>query len=165
MPRFALRDFATPNYGANVPQKDAEDRTVPQLRELAIVLNSIPWFGEDEGNQSELAKEASEKMEGYIPWEASEQGKATKMMEGYIPNAESTPEQENSGRDRGPSDPFLTQMKGWVKNHSSLEPSAIRGVQQQIQDFYGPGKYTDDGLWGPNTQKAVEAYLKAMEGV
>lgn len=96
-------------------------------------------------------------------WEAEVQ-RQKNLMQNDARKAVSTTNtvQKNTFKPKTVSPRFI---KGYNDEGLQAEIGGTQNIktwQQRLKDFYAPGTYTDDGLWGKNTQAAYEKYLLAQ---
>ena len=170
MPRFALHQFATPDYANFIPDEDKEERPVQKIEKFATFLNEIPWFPksedeyedtyrspEDEQEADNYAKglnaERAEDPDGLTKTERSE--RESKRMEGYRPTEDVTPERvTESPHELGNKTPEELQAM------AVEDPEGFLDLQRMLKELYG---IKVDGIYGPKTQGAYDKWNESTK--
>lgn len=166
MPRFALHQFATPDYADFIPAEDKEERPVQKIEKFATFLNEIPWFPKSEGESDDddeywtpekeeaddyakgLNAERAEDPDGLTKTERSE--RESKRMEGYRPTEDVTPERvTESPHELGNKTPEELQAM------AVEDPEGFLDLQRMLNERYG---IKVDGIYGGETQDAYDKW-------
>lgn len=177
---IGLREFTTPDYASHIPAEDKEERTIQKIEKFATFLNELPWFSKKEVAPSEVKEEGIADNTGVLKKDADEAAQqamlngadigqlARQKAEGAAPlgtsvelqlmrNAKDTDEfakaLEAAELKRIPIDGGNMTARSFVVDKN--DPDDVRTWQAK---FGMTGKDVD-GVWGPKTQKAYEAYI------
>lgn len=152
MARFALREFATPNYVDALPAHDPNDALWPRISMVAKMLNEIPWFkkGEEETPREAQDEDSTQYGEAQENSKAAEH--ATEQMKGYQPDGE---------------DDGLLHIEDLDRDEvgfdsKNADKAGVKQMQQQLRD--GGYDIKVDGVWGPKSQAAYEDYNRKLMG-
>lgn len=182
MPRFALREFANPNYADALPAFDPNNALWPRISAAAKMLNEMPWFKKDE---DELNDE--QKYEKAVRRQAEEDKNLEQEVQ-RMDDPEGLTTYERSIREGGIEDPsrpdIVPKMKGYVPdveddgqlhvediengtdpigfNPATATKKEIKAMQKQLRE--GGYDVSVDGTWGDQSAAAYEDYRKKLLG-